>query len=86
MLCPEMTLCRVHPSTPRGRSRLERRRSGSGRGWSRLLLEFGDFWMMRKMLLNVRDRAEAAPLAPVRTEPSCGGAEGRELHSGQELP
>lgn len=26
-----------------------------------LLLEFGDFWMMRKMLLNLRDRAESAP-------------------------
>jgi hypothetical protein len=25
-----------------------------------LLLEFGDFWMMRKMLLNVRSRAESA--------------------------
>jgi hypothetical protein len=22
------------------------------------LLEFGDIWMMRKMLLNIRDRAE----------------------------
>ena len=24
------------------------------------LVEFGDVWMMRKMLLNLRDRAEAA--------------------------
>jgi len=24
-----------------------------------LLLEFGDFWMMRKMLLNIKERAEA---------------------------
>lgn len=26
------------------------------------LLEFGDIWMMRRMLLNIRDRAEAVPL------------------------
>jgi hypothetical protein len=25
-----------------------------------VLVEFGDVWMMRKMLLNLRDRAEAA--------------------------
>lgn len=28
-----------------------------------LLVEFGDFWMMRKMLLNLRERAESAPEA-----------------------
>jgi hypothetical protein len=32
-----------------------------------LLLEFGDFWMMRKMLLNVRSRAESAPTTRVRS-------------------
>jgi hypothetical protein len=26
------------------------------------LLEFGDIWMMRRMLLNIRDRAETVPL------------------------
>ncbi|MCK6210084.1 hypothetical protein KZX45_05955 [Georgenia sp. EYE_87] len=29
-----------------------------------VLLEFGDIWMMRKMLLNLRDRAEGAPPPP----------------------
>ncbi|MDQ0664087.1 hypothetical protein QFZ35_002585 [Arthrobacter ulcerisalmonis] len=26
------------------------------------LLEFGDIWMMRKMLLNIRERAETVPV------------------------
>jgi hypothetical protein len=27
------------------------------------LIEVADFWMIRKMLLNLRDRAEATPVA-----------------------
>lgn len=29
-----------------------------------MLIEFADIWMMRRMLLNLRDRIEAAPTAP----------------------
>jgi hypothetical protein len=41
-----------------------------------LLLEFADIWMMRKMLLNLRDRAEAASRAgsgPSAHPPGPGG-------------
>jgi hypothetical protein len=36
------------------------------------LLEFGDIWMMRKMLLNIRDRAEQG--AGVKTVEAERGA------------
>ena len=34
---------------------------------ARLLVEFGDIWMMRKMLMNLRDRAEHRIPEPVQT-------------------
>lgn len=34
------------------------------------LVEFGDIWMMRKMLLNLRDRAEGGAIAPARRDPA----------------
>jgi hypothetical protein len=40
-----------------------------------LLVEFADIWMIRKMLLNVRERAESLALAPTDgVAPQPGGA------------
>ncbi len=54
-------------STPDGSTRLITRVRSRYRWLSpsiafSMLIEFGDIWMMRKMLLNLRDRAEAASL------------------------
>jgi hypothetical protein len=40
-----------------------------------VLMEFGDFWMIRKMLLNLRERAEAMPVAvPASETPAVAGS------------
>ncbi len=37
-----------------------------------MLLEFGDIWMMRKMLLNLKERASSSPDVPARSESDDG--------------
>jgi hypothetical protein len=49
------------------------------------LIEVADFWMIRKMLLNLRDRAEATPVAVPAAETPTVASSGSDRGAGNSL-